>query len=98
MLCTDGCLSQVLAVFESFVLYLHACWQRYRCKAVAAFEGVRVDEFQVCRHRNLCQSCVLEGVLPNGRYRLREVDVDVDMEWCFDMLRDGRIFFEPFGA
>ena len=27
MLCTDGCLSQVLAVFESFSLYLHTCWQ-----------------------------------------------------------------------
>ena len=27
-----------------------------------------------------------------------EVDLDGDMEWCFDMLRDGRIFFEPFGA
>lgn len=75
MLCTDGCLSQVLAVFESFSLYLHTCWQRYRCEAVATLEGVRIDKFQTRRHRHLCQSCVLEGVHPNGRYRLREVDV-----------------------
>ena len=75
MLSTDGCLSQVLAVFESFELYLNTCRQRDRCEAVATLKCVRVDKFQVRRHRHLCQGCVLEGVLPDSRYRLREVDV-----------------------